>query len=349
MLYKRGAVWWLKFSHNGQLTYLSTGLGDFAAAQAKARELRYEHEKRHGKGGRAAGVPLMYLEALDTERSENEGLGKRRGETLRNIWRHLGNHLGGPKRDASALTLAELDAYEGRRRKDGAVGQTIRRELQALVRGLRLAKRATALPSLPFDPDDMRVIRSDPKNERTAGKHWELSEINAILEKLSGKAKKAHYPELLRLIMGTGLRLEELRSVQPSWLRPGIGKAAAILAMPATGTKGRKPREVPLTAEMAHTVRTVCPISPTWKPNHALELACAAAGFDRVLTPRDLRKWYLNQAATTDVLAAQRLAGHASIKTTGIYVESDRRRAIATGAKVLRLVTAPGDSKKAVR
>lgn len=345
MLYKRGNVWWLKFSHNGQHTYISTGLRDFTPAQAKARELRYDYEKKHGQGGRAAGVPLMYLEALDVDRAEAEGLGGRREKTLRNIWRHLGNHLGGPKRDASTLTLAELDAYEGLRRSDKAVGQTIRREVQALVRGLRLAKRTTALPSMPFDPEDLKTIRTDPKNARTSGKAWSLAEINGVLAKLSKKAQAARYPELLRLIMGTGIRIEELRRIDPGMLRPGHGDAAAVLALPATATKGKRPREVPLTEEMATMVRELFPIAPTWKPNKSLAIACDGLG--RVLTPRDLRKWYLNQVATTDVLAAQRLAGHANVKTTGVYVESDRDRAIAAGARVLRLVTGGGDSKEA--
>lgn len=347
MLYRRGEVWWLKFSHNGQPAYLSTGFRDHAAAQAKARELRYEYEKKHGKGGRAAGVPLMYLEALDIERAEAEGLGGRRAKTLTNIWRHLADHLGSKKRDASTITLADIDAYEGLRRKEKAAGQTIRREVQALVRGLRLAKRATALPSMPFDPEDLKIIRTDPKNERTAGKSWSLVEINAVLEALSTKAKTARYPEILRLVMGTGLRLEELRKVEPSRLRPGLGDAAAILSMAATATKGKKPREVPLTAEMANTVRELFPLSPHWKPNRGLKIACIETlKLSRVLTPRDLRKWYLNQVATMDVLAAQRLAGHSSVKTTGIYVESDHERAMAAGAKVLRLVTSGGDRKK---
>lgn len=341
MLYKRGAVWWLKFSHNGQLTYLSTGRRDFAAAQREARRLRYEYEKKYGPGGRAVGVPIMYLEQLDIERSAAEGHGPRQAKTLSNIWRHIGNVFG-PKRDVSTLELYELDAYEGERRKQHARGQTIRREVQALVRGMRLAKRATTLPSLPFDPDDLKTIRTDPKNEQTSGKDWTLDEINTVFAALSTKARTARYPDILRLIMGTGLRLEEVRQVDPSWLRPGFGEAAAVLYMPATSTKGKKPREVPLTLGMAQTVREIFPISPMWKPNKGLALA--SKGMGRVLTPRDLRTWYLNQVATVDVLAAQRLAGHSSIKTTGIYVRSDRNRAIETGAKVLRLVTAPGGS-----
>ena len=34
-----------------------------------------------------------------------------------------------------------------------------------------------------------------------------------------------------------------------------------------------------------------------------------------------------------------------AVKTTGIYVESDRERAMAAGARVLRLVTVTGDRK----
>lgn len=349
MLYKRrGSVfYWLRFSHGGQRLHFSTGRSDFASATAEARRIRYEYEKKNGAGGRAVGVPLLVLRQLDVERSAAEGHGPRQEKTIDNHWRHLGNILG-PRRDVSALLLVDIDAYEGARRRQSAVGQTIRREVQALVRGMRLAKRAGLLPALPFDPEDLKTIRSDPKNERTSGKSWSLSEINAVLDKLSDKAKKARYPDILRLAMGTGVRLEELRRIDPSWLRPWQGTAKAILSMPATATKGRKPRDVPLTEEMAATVRELFPLSPNWKPNHALELACERLKLSRVLTPRDLRKWYLNQVATTDVLAAQRLAGHSSVKTTGIYVESDSKRAMAAGAKVLRLVTSTGDSKVGV-
>ena len=246
------------------------------------------------------------------------------------------------------LCATDIEAYEGARRADEfrgsrTRGQTIRREVQALRRAMKLAKRDRLIPRLPFDWDDLEPIESDPPDHRQEGKVWPLPTIAIVLSSLSAKAKTAGYDRMLKLILSTGLRLEEFRRCNISWLQTaprGCG-ASAILIVPAESSKTKdEPRTVPLSKEAVDTIRDLSPQFARRKFNHALDLASKAAGIDAVLTPRDLRATYLTHAAklSGDVVAAQRLGGHSNIATTGLYLDADLSRALAAGVKVLHAV-----------
>lgn len=262
------------------------------------------------------------------------------------MWGHLLAHLGGPYRDATTLTLADVDAYEGARRGK-ARGQTIRREVQSLVRGLRLAKRAGMIDAMPFDPDDLRIISSDPPKPTQQAKAWTPEEIAAVLANLSAKAITAGIGDQMRLVQVTGLRYTELKRLRASWVD------GATLTVPAIdGAKTRTPRIVPLGSEALAILqkwlaRSDAPFQGG-KPNAALALASIRAGFangvvptegpmrgkatmvsGRVLTPRDLRASYITQAGRHDPVAAQLLAGHTSIKTTSRYLHAHQDRLLA--------------------
>jgi integrase len=288
------------------------------------------------------------LEQLDIERALNSGLGERRADTLENLWRNLERHLG-EHRDVATLTLGELDDYEGKRRAEShrgrsTTGQTIRRERGAFVRGLRLAKRRGLLERYPFDLDDLGKVRSDPRDARQAGKLWSTEQINDVLEALSDKAKSAGYDRMLRLIQRTGLRLNEFRRCA-SFVRvkaPRGSGAHELLTIDEQHAKTRRARVVPLIRDDGDTIDELGNTFGTKKFNHALVLASAEAGLPGVLTPRDLRKWYLSTAAGSDVLAAQRLGGHSNVATTGLYLEAEIARAIRAGLGAARAATAEG-------
>lgn len=333
MLYRRGRIYWIEFEHAGQRHRISTHQTNRAAADATGRRLRIATEDRAGPGGRTEGIPLTRLAALDADRANQLGLDKMSQERVESLWVVLLRELG-PRRAAHTLTLADVDAYEGKRRESGVSGQTIRREVQALVRGLREAKRRGQLHAMPFDRNDLRRIASDAPNVAQSSKPWTAREIAAVLKALSKKAVRAGWRDRLRLIQLTGMRLGELRRLTRYWL------VRSELRIPAAGSKTiTGARMIPLSPEAAKIIRrhakTDQPPFAIGKPNHALMLACKKLKLNRVLTPRDLRAWWITQAGRHDPAAAQKLAGHKSIATTSRYLHADagRQRSAAIAAQ----------------
>jgi len=319
VLYRRGRTWWVKFVHAGVRYRLSTGEADRRRAEAQGRRIRVEVETSAGPGGRPVGLALRVLRALDLERVEQQRLGDVRARTIRGLWAPLLRLLG-ERRDVGVLRLTDLDTYEGARRGEGVRGQTIRREVQTLVRGLGLAKRTRAIRALPFDPEDLRQIDSDAPKPQQQSKLWSADEIARILGALSKRAVTAGWRDRLRIIQLTGLRLEELRRLNPAaWVR------GDELFVPASGAKTiTGARAIPLPPEALAILARWRPVRG--KPNVALALASHRAGVHAVLTPRDLRSWFLTQAGRADPRAAQLLAGHTSIATTTRYLHADSER-----------------------
>lgn len=321
MLYRRGNIYWTEFEHAGQRHRLSTGETNLRAAAAKARRLRVETEEALGPGGRRRGVSLAMLQAMDIARVRSKGM-KRREQDIENIWSPVLRILGAG-RDAAAMTIDDISAYEGARRievfrGEAVRGQTIRREVQALRRGMTLAEKSGEIYRDPINWRHVDAVASDPPSMTKSGKLWTADEIRRVLGKLSRKAVTVGVRDRLRLIQLTGLRIEELQRLTPAWVRNGV------LCVPHTGSKTREPRTIPLNKEARAIIKK-------WKtferrsPNKALALASHAAGFAAVLTPRDLRVFYITHAGRQNLAAARDLAGHANIATTSRYLKSDFR------------------------
>lgn len=344
MLYRRegSAFWWLKFNYRGQTFRRSTDQADRADAERAARQIRAGIEKDEGPQPGADGVTLAVLSELHVQHVKGRGFDRHRVKDIENLWRHLFAHLGGEQRDATTLTVDEVEGYEGARKSvDKVRGQTIRRERQALRKGLSLAKRGGYVGRLPFDWDDLEVIESDAPLRQQEAKTRSDAVIAKVLAALSRKAKTAGHDKMLRFLRLTGLRLEEFRRYEPSWLHPAPrgSKAAALLVVPPEASKTNEGRVLPLTDEALGIAKRWGGEFKGKKFNHALWLASAEAGVSPPLTPRDLRATYITHVARRDVTAAQRLAGHTNVATTGRYVELDALEAIETGIAVLPVPT----------
>jgi len=293
---------------------------------------------------------LSDLEELHVERTRNKGLQPRRVDDVANFWRHLREHIG-ERREVATLTDQDPQSYEGARRAEGAKGQTIRRELQALKLGLKLAKREGLIHESPIDWDIAEPIESDEPDENQAGKTWPPATIRRVLAALSAKAKRAGYHDMLRLVAKTGLRLEEFRRVKPTWVHsaPRGSPAKAMLDLPPAATKTGRARSLPLDKDCVDIIRKWSHRFAGRKFNHALSLASAKAKLPACLTPRDLRASYLTRAASTDPLAAQRLGGHANLATTGLYLHAAQDRAVAAGIAAALPIARPHTRKRAKR
>ena len=344
MLYIRSNTYWCKFKHRGRVHRLTTGVrvesaGAPRAAAAQEQRLRAQAVLDEGPGrSSASDVTLAALEELHVEHLENRGAAELRVSTVRNLWRHLERHLG-EHRDVMTLELRDLDAYEGARRRDGARGQTIRRERQALRRALRLAKRDGLIPMMPLDFDDAERIKSDPKRKSQAAKLWPIETIDAVLEALSSKARAAGHIELCRFVMMTGLRSTELArasAFEVTRLRRG-GTAVALLEVPDDGAKTAEARTLPLSRE-------ALVIFNRWRHRfavadvaHALTRASRKVGLEPGVTLRDMRKFYLSHAARSDLAAAQKLAGHEGPFEGGVDVARGGGDGRVAGAAVTAL------------
>ena len=291
MLYLRGRKWYAKFSLGGTMRYLATGESDRRKAEKAARRLRVKLEESEGQerkpAGRPCGVTLETLEALDLARAADEGLSELRAKTITEIWRPVLVHFG-DKRNCQTLTVGEVVAYCGTRRRPrmvggkerpGARGQTVKREVEALVRSLRIAKRDKIIAALPFDPDDLPTIRKDPPLATQRGKVWRLEQVFAVFSNFSTKAVTAGHLDRCKLILLTGLRLEEMHRLQPCWVVHCIpaGPVPALLHVPAEAAKWGKPRTIPLVPEALEIITRCAPFARK-KPNKSLALACKDAG-----------------------------------------------------------------------
>lgn len=332
MLYRRGAVWWTKFKHNGETVRLSTACSDPKGAATEARRLRVEHEQTNPH--RSAGVVLEDLEQIHIRALKDKGRSALRIKSIENLWRNLYAHLGGDGRDAMTLTAADIQSYEGKRREQQIRGQTIRKEVQALRKSLRLASRDGLIRRMPFEFDELDNIESDSPKVTQSSKPRSEAEIRKVLSKLSVKAKTAGYDKMLRFIRLTGLRLEEFRRFEPSWIR-----SATVLAVPTIATKTGRVTQVGRTLPLTKEAYT---IAKKWgtkfrrkKFNKALWLASTAAKVSPPLTPRDLRATYITEMARHDPVVAQRLGGHKSLATTSRYVKLAENEAIRAGAAIL--------------
>lgn len=356
MLFKRGNIWWTQFKHQGQRHRISTGCTDFKAATIEARRIRVKLDEERGPGGSAPGVTLAVLEELHVQRCRQKGLGDRRVETIENLWANLERHLG-EFREVSDLKSQDVAEYEGKRRAETyrgehIRGQTIRREVQALRLGLKLAKRNGLIERYPFDWDDLDNIESDSPSVRQEAKARTIDEIERVLAKLSVKAKTAGHVEILRLILATGLRMEEFRRCNESWVReaPKESGAAALLVVPADCSKTGTPRTIPLEQSSVETIQGWALTFPKKDLNKSLWLASSLAGVSPPITPRDLRATYLTAVATCDPLAAQKLGGHSNLATTGLYLDAEIARTMRAGIRAAKTLSrgpqSRGHSKK---
>lgn len=340
-IYKRGSVWWCDFWHGGIRHRQSTGQTDRRQAEREARRIRSQIEETHGPATRH-GLAIRMLEAIDIARARNQGLSDRRVRTIEGIWAPMLRHWG-ELANVAGITVGDVLAYVGERRRR-ARGQTIRREVQALVRTLQIARRDRMLSRLPFDPKDLPGIRSDAKLEAQAGKLWSREQIGAVLGVLSSKAITAGHLDICRLIMLTGLRIGEVWRLHPSMVVPAVGgQLVGVLHLPPEAAKWGKARKIPLGQEAASIITNRAPIRQC-KVNKSLKLASSRAGLAGVLTPRDLRVFYLTHVArlSSDPVAAQRLAGHTNIATTGLYLQAEDERIFSAGLAVQRYVTGTG-------
>jgi integrase len=150
-------IWWVKYYQNGRPVRESTGT-------AKAKEADQFLKKR--EGAVATGQPILpradrirYEEGAADLRRHYEATGERDLAEYDRRVAHLTRAFAG--RRIAQLGQVDVDAYVLRRRGEGVVGSTIRRELGTLTKLLRLAYQNGKLLRLPI----LRKPKEGPPRE----------------------------------------------------------------------------------------------------------------------------------------------------------------------------------------
>lgn len=324
---KTSTRWWYRFKINGKEFRGSTGTRSRHEAEVIERRKRSELEGRNPKRRKSTGHTLAELAGLDIERAIAEGVDEdTRVPTLTHMWSWLIRELGDC--NVERIDARQVTTYITARRHRRVSGQTIRRELQCLKRGLTLAYRRGWVGAKP-DTDDWPRLRSAPKG-RSAGKSHEPEVVRRWLAGLRQNARD----EAL-LVALTGLRSAEVKRICVAWVRPappGMG-VPALLEVPAAGAKTRKPRVIGLPAPAVEILerRAVARDVPVLPQSDFKKHRAAVArriGYSATITLRDLRHCHLTWGleVTGDARATLEAAGHTDLRTTERYLHTTLTR-----------------------
>lgn len=349
--------YYVRVSVGGRDIRRSTGESSRSTARIAAAQIRAEllAESPDRERGLTLGV-MRELHMADLERAARSS-GHIKG--VQYLWDQLQKRL---HSDPMRLSYARLVEYVDERVAE-VKGQTVRKELQVLKRGLRLAKRhGYAVPRI----DDWPEVQSSPKNTAQAGSLHDPEVIQRWLDELHRSSTLSHRSSLgpylqASIAILTGLRATELRRLSVSWVEMLSEDSAvpALLRIPAEASKTRTERTVALTEAALDIIGQADELAELGAPlvpgTHAKAYANAARriGYSRTITLRDLRHCYATWASETGDLAAVSAAlGHTDLRTTSRYVHGGgERTAIASsavGAKLDRIWDTSGGTPQAV-
>jgi len=354
ILYQRSETgpWWYDFHVSGTRHRRSTRTANRDAAEQVAVRAHAGVVAKAGRAARGKTGTLAGLRDADADRARAKGVGEDQARSIRDCWAHVMRVLG-EDCDPADIDYDRVEAYVARRREEKARGQTIRKEIQALKRGLKAARRKGWVGELL---DDWPELRNDAKDVRKAGKLHPASTIAAWLEALDQVPKAQGARAQAEFVLRTGLRAHEVYRVCWAWVEPSLPglEVPALLRLPDSGTKDREERRVGLTVEALALLERERdgkgfndPIFPG-DHHRAYRAASTAIQSPRVITLRDLRHCHASWGAykSGDVAAIKDALGHADLETTQLYLSSTLQRTAGTALAVGQLFEAMKDDKK---
>ncbi len=268
------------------------------------------------------------------------------GRDLRQFCAFLTEHLGASPnlRAVAALKPADLRAFLGQRRRDGAGNRTLMRQLAALRSLARFGERDGRLSAAAFAatrgprlgkglprPLDAKAAAAVTRADSRAGEErpdWVLARDAAVLS----------------LLYGSGLRISEALGLKRSQAPANAGDALTVLG------KGGKTRMVPVLPVVVEAIAGYLAQCP-WRlqPDGplfvgvkggplspriiqlAVEGLRGSLGLPSSATPHALRHSFATHLLGRggDLRAIQELLGHASLSTTQVYTRIDSSRLLA--------------------
>ncbi|HEV7335025.1 MAG TPA: tyrosine recombinase XerC [Bosea sp. (in: a-proteobacteria)] len=268
------------------------------------------------------------------------------GRDLNQFRAFLTEHLGAPPnlKAVAALKPADLRAFLGQRRRDGACNRTLMRQLAALRSLARFGERDGRLTAAAFAatrgprlgkglprPLDARAAAAVTKVDSRAGEDrpdWVLARDAAVLT----------------LLYGSGLRISEALGLKRAQVPTSTGDALTVFG------KGGKTRMVPVLPVVVEAIAAYLAQCP-WRlePDGplfvgvkggplspriiqlAVEGLRGSLGLPGSATPHALRHSFATHLLGRggDLRAIQELLGHASLSTTQVYTRIDSSRLLA--------------------
>ncbi|MBN9468303.1 MAG: tyrosine recombinase XerC [Bosea sp.] len=268
------------------------------------------------------------------------------GRDLNQFRAFLDEHLGASPdlKAVAALKPADLRAFLGQRRRDGAGNRTLMRQLAALRSLARFGERDGRLSAAAFAatrgprlgkglprPLDARAAAAVTKADSRIGEDrpdWVLARDAAVLS----------------LLYGSGLRISEALGLKRAQAPASSGDALTVLG------KGGKTRMVPVLPVVVDAVAQYLAQCP-WRlePDGplfvgvkggplspriiqlAVEGLRGSLGLPGSATPHALRHSFATHLLGRggDLRAIQELLGHASLSTTQVYTRIDSSRLLA--------------------
>ncbi len=331
--------WWIDASHGGKRRRQNSESKLRRDAETQAWALYGELVAAAGRPGRREGDDLALLAGADRDEALARGVGARQIESIERSWGHVCRVLGADV-DPSTITYDEVLRFVAFRRREGARGQSIAKETQALKRGLRIARRRGSITALP---EDWPTIRQDPPNRKQRGQVHPIDVISQWLTELRRTALPAW--RQADVAIRTGLRAEELRAVTWEWVEaaPDGSGVPAVLRIPAESAKTRRERIVGLTPGVLKHLNDARAEVNSWTVpllpgNHrrAFKAATDAIGHPQTITLRDLRHCHATWSAqgTGDAAATQAALGHTDLRTTQRYLSTTITRTASAAVAV---------------
>ena len=212
-------------------------------------------------------------------------------------------------RKISTITTALVEDVTGRWQQDGASDKTCNRHLSSLSKMLKWAERRGELERAPYIErfkegiGRLRIVSDEEEAE--------------VLRHLA-TAGRPEFADIVALLVDTGMRRDELLSLQWSQIQDGW----VLLE----DTKNGRPRRIPLTQRAAQILESY--VGPGDGPfltvakstfSDAWNKAKAAMDIkDKGFVPHALRHTFASRLLErrADLFTVSRLLGHTSIKTT---------------------------------
>ncbi len=230
-VYRRGKVWWLKWTDvNGKPVYRSSGSSSREAAE---RMLRDEVARRD-RGLAPAPDPRATKvdDLLTTLQADYETRGRRSLGRLKDACAHLLRLFRGVQ--AARVTGADITRYAQLRLAEDAAVATVNRELAALRRGYRLGLAHGVVAAVP-------AISTLPERNARTG-FVEREHMDSICRRLPPDEA-----DLVRFCFITGWRWQS-EAVKLTWAQ--VDFAAGFVRLEPHTTKNDEGREFPLIPEL---------------------------------------------------------------------------------------------------
>jgi integrase len=305
MTYLRGRIWWMQYYVRGRLMQETTGFTQKADAENLLRQRIGEVAAGRRVGPERATIADLCNLVIEDNRLRN----------LRDAahveWRYRANVapvLGCLL--ASRFGQAQVRQYMASRRAAGASNATINRELAIVRRGFKLGPREEP----PLVQRQVAIPALEEDNVRQG--FLEQEQYEKLLEE-----QPANLKALFVCGYHTGARKNELRRIR--W--PQVDFDGGAIRLPASQTKTKKPRTLPIYGDMRRWLehqRATCPPDCVWvfhgARNHPVDNhlngwaeACERAGQPGLLF-HDLRRSAvrnMKRAGVQDKVAME-ITGH---------------------------------------